>query len=554
MSPLRVRCQLVAGLSLLLVITAAHGQKMPLALRAGPVYTGSGGNGQPQFPKVDIVLDLVGGEHRDQTFAAHDLTLLEDGAATNQAAAVRSFAESGYGYGAIVVIDVSGSMKGAPLNAVRSSLYQFSHEVRPADKVGVATLADETRWDVPAGADPARLRDGLQKIKVRGNYTHLYDGLLDALAAFDDSFPARRELMVISDGHDEGSAHAEGDVIAEANRKGISVDAIGVTRSSEKYLQSLQRISSQTGGLYTEAKNVQDLKTLVEGGLSRVKASPVVTFVLARTQADGQRHKIGVHWVNTSAGTDLTAETSFSTPAIAATGSASPSNPLAPAGQAQHIKTRYWVSAGVLLAVIGLTTVMLLRRRKAKHVQPAAAQHAFPTPTRTNTSEKTGAKAAEKELANHIFVPNRTVVSEAPPAPPARTHVEMEPVGSAGSKTRMLHLFDERTEEGAVGWLDCISGGLQGKRFAVKGPEFWMGAADNNDLRIDDVTVSGNHACIRVEGRVLVVADNNSTNGTKINDVVLRGGRKPLSPGDVIQMGRTRFCLSKNISGQAGKQ
>ena len=474
-----------------------------------------------------MVLDLRGGDSQDQVFLASDVTLLEDSVATNHATAMRNFSDCGYGMGVVVAIDASGSMRGAPLEAVRQSLYHFTSEVRPQDKVGVLTFADDSRWDVPVDSPPEQLQDRLKKIATRGHYTHLYDGLLDAMQAFNDSFPARRELTVISDGHDEGSHHNEAEVIAQAQQQGIVIDSVGVTRSDPRYLVSLQRIAEQTGGRFRKAASDQELQMLVSNALSRWKSTPVATFTAERLPGDGTRHGLGVRWESHN----LTGETTFFTP-------------LMPNETASFKKSPklYWIggtAAGfVLLAIL----VLLLRRKRA---QPANAQ---PVPI---VSQPRG---DEPPPADYSFPsPTPATGSWDSETPVHRSPTEAENLVPASKKTRMVHLFEAGSANGEIGWLEAVSGVLEGKRFPVSRGEFWIGAAPDNQLRIDDETVSGRHACIRLENSVLMILDNNSTNGTRINEVLLRGGRRSINPGDLIQIGRSRFRLLAEDPGPTTK-
>jgi len=96
------------------------------------------------------------------------------------------------------------------------------------------------------------------------------DSLLQAIHHFP-SVPLSQRLIVISDGHDEGSVHTENEVIAAANAAGIVVDAIGITRSNPVYLQGLQQIAAQTGGQFRQAKDSAELERLVGSGIQRLQ-------------------------------------------------------------------------------------------------------------------------------------------------------------------------------------------------------------------------------------------------------------------------------------------
>ena len=201
----------------------------PTRLHAGPVYTSASGDTEPAFPRLQIVLTT---DALQQTMPQpSDLTLLEDGVEGPQATEVTTFDKSGYGIAAAVLIDVSGSMSGRPLQIIRESLYRFASDARSQDRVEVLTVADDTHVEVPFGSDKATLTARLQQMHSRGTKTRLYDGVIDALETFQTSLPARRELTIISDGHDEGSVHKLQDVIREAQTRGIAIDSIGLTRT-----------------------------------------------------------------------------------------------------------------------------------------------------------------------------------------------------------------------------------------------------------------------------------------------------------------------------------
>jgi len=101
---------------------------------------------------------------------------------------VRSFGEAGYGVKTILALDASGSMNGAPLAAIHSSIAKFVNQARPQDQVEVLTIADETRVEVPFGTDQAVLAGRLKQVKSWGTLTRLYDGLLDALVQLSQGY------------------------------------------------------------------------------------------------------------------------------------------------------------------------------------------------------------------------------------------------------------------------------------------------------------------------------------------------------------------------------
>lgn len=96
--------------------------------------------------------------------------------------------------------------------------------------------------------------------------------------------------------------------------------------------------------------------------------------------------------------------------------------------------------------------------------------------------------------------------------------------------------------------LALLLDGVIAKEFPLDRAELTIGRRAGNDIRIDDVAVSGQHARLLVqpnrylEGAVdIFIEDLNSTNGTKVNGEPIQ--RRHLSHGDLIQIGWNSFKL-----------
>ncbi len=62
-----------------------------------------------------------------------------------------------------------------------------------------------------------------------------------------------------------------------------------------------------------------------------------------------------------------------------------------------------------------------------------------------------------------------------------------------------------------------------------------IGRGQNNDIVVDNRTVSANHAALSFEGGLFYITDNNSTNGTFINDIRITKGK--ICPEDIVRLG-----------------
>ena len=89
--------------------------------------------------------------------------------------------------------------------------------------------------------------------------------------------------------------------------------------------------------------------------------------------------------------------------------------------------------------------------------------------------------------------------------------------------------------------------GLVIKEVALTKDRTRLGRRPHNDIVIDNLAVSGEHAVLQQTGEGFVIEDLNSTNGTYINGKAIR--RQVLIHGDVVEIGkyRLRFLAAEAI-------
>lgn len=95
--------------------------------------------------------------------------------------------------------------------------------------------------------------------------------------------------------------------------------------------------------------------------------------------------------------------------------------------------------------------------------------------------------------------------------------------------------------------LVVIYGPELGKRAALRQAAFEIGRSSKSDLAIDQESISRHHARITFDGQRHVIEDLGSTNGTFVNDQLVR--RQPLKDGDQIKLGRSilKYMAGDNI-------
>ena len=86
----------------------------------------------------------------------------------------------------------------------------------------------------------------------------------------------------------------------------------------------------------------------------------------------------------------------------------------------------------------------------------------------------------------------------------------------------------------------------RGERFLLNSSESTIGRASENDVVLDDVTVSRKHANIRRAGERFELIDLGSLNGTYVNNNSI--ARATLSSGDEIQFGKFHMLFVQNLT------
>lgn len=113
----------------------------------------------------------------------------------------------------------------------------------------------------------------------------------------------------------------------------------------------------------------------------------------------------------------------------------------------------------------------------------------------------------------------------------------------------VVTVFSRTTERQAAkeACLVVIYGLDLGKKYNIEKPTTLIGRSSKADIQIDQESISRNHAKIDNTGKELLLCDLDSTNGTYVNDHIVR--EHALRDGDQIKIGRTifKFLSSGNI-------
>ena len=81
-----------------------------------------------------------------------------------------------------------------------------------------------------------------------------------------------------------------------------------------------------------------------------------------------------------------------------------------------------------------------------------------------------------------------------------------------------------------------------GQTFRLRRSELTIGREEGSDIKLDDLTVSHNHALVRSHGGVATIEDLRSTNGTTVNGAVISRPVR-IAAGDLIMVGAVELLV-----------
>jgi len=390
------------------------------------------------------------------------------------------------------LVDVSGSMKGPPLNDAKNALSSFLSKARPQDQFALTSFADEDNFR-SSFADPReKINDALRNLRVEGKRTKLYQALYNALKKRPkDDLGTRQIIVVISDGKDEGSDVTLEQVIAESKATLVPIYAVFRGEIDRSFADVLAGLANAAGGNFFSTRNRDEIATALEQ-IYRLETNSLAVRFAYQADRTGGATENAVIELRQPDGTSLRAKFPEKIPALF----------IAPPQQPRFAP---W-QIGLLLAVLLLSggAVWIWHRSRRATVVP------------------------DTSPIGEIETEPVTI-----PPPPIPRHRETTviaqyfPVPTAGQPTAMLR---------------GVTGPVEGQQHAVDKEIYSIGASPANDLSIgDDEYISGEHAYLRYEKGSLFIFDKGSRNGTLVNDDKVTQTGVVLRPGDRIKVGTCTF-------------
>lgn len=165
---------------------------------------------------------------------------------------VAALAQEAPGVAYTLLVDISRTVSGGPLQEAVGDMQAFVDSLGPDDQVAIGTFGDQFTLVLPFSKDKDAIREALSGIRATDGLTVFYSGLNKALEMNKvraPELPVRRAIVAVTDGKDEGSGLTLDDILERNRQTAIPIYTVGYTRIQQKHLFGLKRLAELTGGL-----------------------------------------------------------------------------------------------------------------------------------------------------------------------------------------------------------------------------------------------------------------------------------------------------------------
>jgi tight adherence protein B len=267
--------------------------------------------------------------------------------------------------GAILLIDASNSMKGAPIQNAMAASRAFLAERKKDLPVSIIVFGPSDSVLSDFTTDGAALQQAVAQTPATSEGTHIYDAVVNAVNKAKDQGLERTTVVLLSDGTDVGSDTSRAEALQAAADANVRVISVGL--SSPQYdPATLKSLANRTGGRYVETATPAELQPIFQEIGQQLSSEYEVTYrslLPPQQKADVQVKVVGY----------APASATYVTPTL----------DLAPAGTFEEswidkVITSPWLMIFVVVSVLALVGFAIfsaidvrnrsLRRRMAAYV------------------------------------------------------------------------------------------------------------------------------------------------------------------------------------------
>jgi hypothetical protein len=530
---------------LLLIATVGTAQAQALSpLRIHQVIEGD--------PQVQIVLETVDTEGRPvANLTSEDIAIDVDGF-RSRIESVKGFVDSGVGFGTVILIDTSNSMKRS-MDEVQQAARDYVDGMRGSDVAIIAQFKETIEgYNRDWNKDKATLRDQIDRLKADGNETHLNEALnrvVDEISSRQTG-PDLISILVLTDGLDYGSPdHLDLERATRlAKESGIPISTVHyIPKASMSDAQRqegrevLENLAKDTQGIFAHAETASAITGRFQAIQSQIHSLWVAQVAIESMPA-GANPQLKLSWNGLARTTTLAVDAAW-------VGAEFEPEPVEEEPSEPPLAL---IMGGIAaLLVIGGFVLMNKKNQAARDTDRAAAERVAQQAqdaanqamdeakkAQAQLVEAQAAAEAEKEAATaqaqaQEDVKDQEAAQQAPeqaaaPAAPRRTMFRSP--GGAGNAELLLE----------NGTTVSVMSGLGAVTVRIGGDP------DRVDVVLDHQTVSGHHANFtRTDAGAIFLEDVGSSNGTYVNNQDIRDqGPVAIQSGQALQFGLLKTSFS----------
>ena len=326
------------------------GALLPLAAwgagNPGVALTEAGG---AKFPEKAFVLSLPG----TRSLSTNGIDVAENGKSVVDVTLTPANAAGGTTFGAVVVVDASDSMSGAPIRAAMAAARAFAARRNPSEKLALITFNNGANVVLPFTTSKANIDAALARTPRLAYGTHIYDAVAQAETLLRSAAVDSGSIVVLSDGADTGSTTTNAAVTRGARNDHVRIFTIGL-RSSRFNASTLETLAAGGGGNYALAKSTRELTPLFDQLGARLASE----YLLRYKSLAGP--KTPVHVTVSVPGTGK-ATAAYETPALPVAATPAPYKP--------SLAGRFWGST-IVMVVLALLTASVVALLAFTLLQP----------------------------------------------------------------------------------------------------------------------------------------------------------------------------------------
>jgi tight adherence protein B len=200
---------------------------------------------------------------------------------------VQNVGESSVPVGVALVIDVSGSMQGAPIDSAKAAAIDFVNQAGATDQLALVTFADTVQVLSGFTSNKQALIDRINAIQANGE-TAFNDGVIQGVSLFDaisasDLLP---NMIVLSDGADTASVATLDEALAAVTASDVRVFGVAL-ESPDFNPEPVQAIATAGGGLFLSTPDPAQLSALY-GQIGREISNTLVARFVSPVATPGE--------------------------------------------------------------------------------------------------------------------------------------------------------------------------------------------------------------------------------------------------------------------------